>query len=175
MTLDEATALINDIGVAAPNSLDGPSIAAALTIFADHLRKTRTDLSMAGVDGAPDWATYETMLWHLSERLRPVLLTRKDWRADSPVLKALTLICKNRSYSKGRQNMVLMLGQFGGTGEATALSSLIDDPDVNGHVFKALSKLRDASCQESVSLMIPQLSGWKRAAAKKYLTLQPVK
>jgi hypothetical protein len=175
MTLEEASALIDDIGVAAPKSLDGPSIAAALTIFADHLRKTRTDLSMAGVDGAPSWAAYETELWQLSERLRPVLLTRKDWRADSAVLKALASICKNRSYSKGRQNMVLMLGQFGGIGEATALSAMIDDPDVQGHVFKALSKLRDARYQESVAQLIPQLSGWKRAAAKKYLALQPAK
>jgi hypothetical protein len=175
MTLEEASAVMESVGVTAPKELDGTAVAVALPIIAKHLRRTRTGLSMAGIDGAPDWLGYESDLWKLSGRLRPVLSARKDWRSGSDVLKALALICNDQSYSKGRQYMIMMLGEFGGTSEATEISALLDDPEVQGHVYKALTKLRDTRHQGTVERLVPKLSGWVKAAAKKYVALSPAK
>ena len=126
---------------------------------------------MAGVDGAPDWYGFEMALWKLSERLRSVLSVRKDWRSGSEVLQAVLRLCRNQSYAKGRQNFVLMLGDFGGAGEAATLGDLLADTDVQGHAIKALCKLRDHRFRTAVERLMPSLQGWSKSAAKKYLTL----
>jgi hypothetical protein len=173
MTAEEASALIEAVGETPPKSLDGARLGAALLFVAEDWRVTRTGLSMAGVDGAPDWLGFETGLWRLSERLRPVLSARKDWRSESPIMQAVLQLCRNQSYSKGRQNFVLMLGDFGGANEATTLGDLLTDTDVQGHAIKALCKLRDGRFRAVVERVMPSLQGWSKSAAKKYLALPP--
>ena len=173
MTDEVASALIEAVGTTPPKSLDGSRVGAALLVVAEKWRSTRTGLSMAGVDGAPDWLGFETALWKLSERLRPVVSARKDWRSESEIMQAILRLCGNQSYAKGRQNFVLMLGDFGGKKEATALGDLLMDTDVQGHAIVALHKLRDGRFRGSVERLIPALQGWSKSAAKKYLSLPP--
>lgn len=171
MTAEEASALIEAVGATPLKSLDGSRLGTALLVVAENWRSTRTGLSMAGVDGAPDWLGFETALWKLSERLRPVLSARKDWRSESEIMQAVLRLCRNQSYAKGRQNFVLMLGDFGGPEEAAALGDLLTDTDVQGHAIKALCKLRDDRFRGTVERLMPSLQGWSKTAAKKYLTL----
>jgi len=171
MNIEDAAVLIEAVGSAPSKSLDGALLATALIVTAENLRETRTGLSMAGVDGAPDWLGFETALWKLSERLRPVFAARKDWRSGSEIMNAVIHICCNQNYAKGRQNFVLMLGDFGGTSEAIELGKLLSDTDVQGHAIKALCKLRDDRFRASVESLMPSLKGWTKSAAKKYLSL----
>lgn len=172
MTLEEASRTVEGLTASNAKALDGMRLASALPIFAEHLRQTRTGLSMAGVDGAPDWRGFETALWKLSETLRPLMSARRDWRSGSDVLKAVVLLCKDPGYGKGRQNLVLILGQFGGASEATVLASLLDDPDVQGHAIKALARIKDLRYHVEVEKRVAKLKGWMRGAAKRYLALK---
>jgi hypothetical protein len=173
MTTEEALTLIEAVGETPPKSLDGPRLGTALLVIAEIWRVTRTGLSMSGVDGAPGWFGFETALWRLSERLRQVLSARKDWRSGSAIMQAVLQLCRNQSYAKGRQNFVLMLGDFGGANEATTLGDLLNDTDVQGHAIKALCKIRDDRFRAVVERVMPSLQGWSKSAAKKYLALPP--
>lgn len=173
MNTKEASDMIEAVGAVPPKTLDGAQLGAAMLVAADSWRATRTGLSMAGVDGAPDWHGFETALWKLSERLRPTLLARKDWRSGSDIMKAMLHLCRNQSYGKGRQNFVLMLGDFGGAIEVDALGDLLFDADVQGHAIKALCKLRNDRFRTVVERLLPSLQGWSKSAAKKYLALPP--
>lgn len=174
MTTEEASDLVETVGKVPPKSLNGAQIGTALLIVAENWRSTKMGLSMAGVDGAPDWLGFETALWKLSERLRPAVSARKDWRSGSEVIRAVLHLCRNQSYAKGRQNFVLMLGDFGGADEAAALGDLLTDSDVQGHAITALCKLRDNRFRSVVEKVMPSLQGWSKSAAKKYLAvLQP--
>ena len=171
MSIEEALAVIDTVGVTPSRALDGSQLAMAIEVVAKNWHATRTGLSMVGVDGAPDWLGFETALWKLSERLRPVLSARKDWRSESDIMQAVVRLCRNQSYAKGRQNFVLMLGDFGGPREAEELGHLLTDTDVQGHAIKALCKLRDDRFRAAVKNLAPLLHGWSKSAAKKYLSL----
>jgi hypothetical protein len=173
MTAEEASALIEVLAETPPKSLDGARLGTAVLVVAENWRVTRTGLSMAGVDGAPDWLGFETALWRLSERLRPVISARKDWRSGSEIMHAVLRLCRNQSYAKGRQNFVLTLGDFGGANEAAILGDLLTDTDVQGHAIKALCKLRDDRFRAVVERVMPSLKGWSKSAAKKYLAPPP--
>ena len=174
MTTEEASALIEAVGSTSSKLLDGARLGAAMLVAAENWRSTKNGISMAGVDGAPDWFGFETALWKLSERLRPVFAARKDWRSGSEMMNAVLLLCQNQSYAKGRQNFVLMLGDFGGRKEVATLGDLLTDTEVQGHAIKALCKLRDDRFRETVEGIMPSLKGWSKSAAKKYLSLPPV-
>lgn len=171
MTLEQAEMVIEQIGTCPLKEVDGNAVADALPILAANLRETRKGLSMAGVDGAPDWLGFESALWKLSEKLRPLIASRKEWREGSAVLDALTSICVDRRNGKGRQNMVLMLGEFGGASTANVIGSLLNDSQVQGHAIKALIRLKDPTNRAVVEQLLPTLTGWMKSAAKKYLAI----
>lgn len=171
MTIQEALDTFETIGVVSSNSIDQAQLAAALETAADHSYRTKTNLAMAGVDGAPDWLGFEMYLWKLSERLRPLFKVRKDWRSGSEILKSMVSVCQRREFGKGRQNFVLLIGDFGGVAESNELGVLLNDSNVQGHVIKALVKQRNTRFQDKVANTIPALSGWTKSVAKKYVAL----
>ena len=126
---------------------------------------------MRGVGGAPDWSTYESMIWSISEKVRPVLHARHDLRGQSIVMDAVCGVATDLRYQKGRQNWVLLVGQYGHLAHAAGLSGTIEDPDVSGHVIKALTRLKAPGHADAVSRVLGTASAaWVRNAAKTYLS-----
>lgn len=152
-----------------PRDLDGERLGMSLLSEADDMLRTRRSLSMRGVDGAPDWLAYETALWQISERMRPLLAARKDLHGTGPIMAAIQALCSRKEFGKGRQNFVLMLGDFGGPSAVEILGTLLGDPEVEGHALKALYKLRAFRFVDEANAIVSRSSGWVRTAATKYL------
>jgi hypothetical protein len=106
---------------------------------AEHAR----GVSMRGVAGAPDWLDYEMVLWHTSEELREYLKARRKIRGSQPLFDAIAELVQDPAFGKGRQNFVMVLGQYGGLDYADVIAGLLDDPDVSAQALHALRKLKD--------------------------------
>jgi hypothetical protein len=168
-SIDKAKAVLDSIGAIKPREFSESELAHALLQVAEDLLNTRQGVSMRGADGAPDWRGFETALWQASEKLRTVVSARKDWRGECQIVLALAQLARDKRFGKGRQNIVLMLGEFGGSNFAPLLSELLDDPEVRGHAIKALIKSGCTNFFRQVDELLPQLDGWARKAAIQYL------
>jgi hypothetical protein len=140
--------------------------------LAHEVMATRRNVSMQGVRGAPDWLTFETDLWRLSEELRHVFQRHRTIRGGNPLLDALARIAVDQRFGKGRQNIVLLLGEYGQNDYGHILGHLLTDPDVYGHAIKALTRAKIKGYADRVlNILQNEKNGWVRAAARKYLSL----
>jgi hypothetical protein len=146
--------------------------AAVLEDLAHEMVLTRRHLSMKGVRGAPDWVAFETELWQVSESLREFFRNNRELRGRSPLLDAVGRLAENPRFGKGRQNLVLMLGEFGRGEYGATLGKLLSDTDVYGHAIKALNQGKVLGYRDRVTaILATEKHGWIRSAAKKYLSL----
>lgn len=122
---------------------DVPDHAALLLRAAEEAKETLRGISMPGVAGAPDWYGYETALWDVSEDLRAYLRSRRAIRGRHPLFDAVAKIVADASYGKGRENFVLVLGQYGGHHYADVIATGLGDPDVSAQALHALRKMKD--------------------------------
>jgi hypothetical protein len=120
-----------------------PDHAALLLRVAEEAKETLRGLSMPGVAGAPDWHGYESALWEISEDLRAYLRSHKAIRGRHALLDAVAEIVADSSYGKGRENFVLVLGQYGGHHYADVIASGLGDPNVCAQALRALRKMKD--------------------------------
>jgi hypothetical protein len=149
---------------------DVAEVAAALRVLSEHYFEVKKNVSMRGVDGAPDWAGYEIALWKLSEDIRPWLKKRRDLRGKNTLYDAINEIVADPKFGKGRQDFILLLGDYGDKSYGTSIAGLLSDSDVCGHAIKALTKLGIGGLDDAVSaIMRDTKHGWVRTAAKKYL------
>lgn len=89
----------------------------------------------------------------------------------NPLSDALAPLAENVSLGKGRQNIVLLLGEFGRGEYRAVLGKLLGDSDVYGHVIKALNRGRIEGYQKQiVEILESEKIGWIRDAARKYLS-----
>lgn len=129
-------------------------------------------ISMNGVQGAPDWKGYETDLWRLSEELREFFRNNRKLRGKNAFLDAIVRIASDSRFGKGRQNFVLILGEFGKGEYGDVLGKLLSDVDVYGHALKGLIRGKTLGYERSVAAILEKEKlGWIRSAAKKYLGL----
>lgn len=144
--------------------------AALLLSVAEEAVETRRGLSMRGVGGAPDWAGYETALWDISEDLRAYLRGKRRLRGQCPLFDAVAQIVSDPRYGKGRENFVLVLGQFGGAAYTDTIAAGLGDPDVAAHALSALRRLKDDRfLPEAKAIAADPPSGAARLEARKYL------
>jgi hypothetical protein len=147
-----------------------PEHAALLLRVAEEAKETVRGLSMQGVAGAPDWYDYELLLWEISEDFRAYLRSRKAIRGAHPLLDAAAEIVADTSYGKGRQNFVLVLGQYGGVHYADVIASGLGDPDVSAQALRALRKMKDGRfVEEARSLENDPPTPATRTEARSYL------
>jgi hypothetical protein len=170
MKIEEARAVLDAIREKRPGDIVAPAVASMLIALANYFYDTRKGIAMKGVQGAPDWMGYETSLWKLSEEIRQWLRKQKNLRGSSPLLDACSEIAVDVRFGKGRQNLVLMLGEFGNASYGTVLGTLLLDPEVCGHAVKALVKAKVPGFQSEVEHVLRTAKEpWIRSAAKKYL------
>jgi hypothetical protein len=120
-----------------------PDHSALLLRVAEEAKETLRGLSMRGAAGAPDWYGYESLLWEISEDFRAYLRSHKAIRGAHPLFNAVAEIVADSSYGKGRQNFVLVLGQYGGHHYADVIATGLGDPDVSAQALRALRKMKD--------------------------------
>ena len=151
-------------------NLDNQSeIAEAITFLSDYWFRNFKSLGMKGVEGAPDWLSFELKIWELGELLRLFLLKRKNWRGKNVILDAVEKVLKEKKYGKGRQTFALLLGDFGKVEYGEALGSVLDQADVYGHAIDSLRKAKIGNFIEEIKKISEIEKGWIRNSAKKYL------
>ncbi len=168
MNYDDAVSILRRIE-AGDKSLDQEAVAQAIRILCERWRDALTSVEMQGVEGAPDWASYEMRIWDLGESLRLLMKRRKDWRGKEKLLDSVADVLSNKEYGKGRQTFALLLGDFGSGEYGDTLAAVLDDPEVAGHAVKALTKARIAGHEKAVRRLAEDATGWVRSAAKKYM------
>lgn len=163
-------AYINGLKKISPNEIDPQKIGEIFEELAYYYLETKKGLSMKGEKGAPDWFGYETALWKISEMVRPIFRKKKNLRGKNPVLDSFEKLSKDRRFKKGRQNIVLMLGEYGKGEYIDALGALLHDKDVYGHSIKALTRSKAPGFKEIVlEILSEEKVGWIKTAAKKYI------
>lgn len=131
----------------------------------------RTGISTVPEKDMPAWYGYEIGLWMFSEEIiRPFLKKHKKIRGKHIFLDTLVEICLNKKFEKGRQLLVLFVGQYGKDAYKEELKSLLYDNEMQGY---AIDALRYAKCFEYVDIIkeiyTNSKPGWIRQAAKKYI------
>lgn len=151
-------------------NLDNQSeIAEAITFLSDYWFRNFKSLGMKGVEGAPDWLSFELKIWELGELLRLFLLKKKNWRGKNVILDAVEKVLKEKKYEKGRQTFALLLGDFGRGEYGETLGSVLDQADVYGHAIDSLRKAKIGNFIEEIKKISEIEKGWIRNSAKKYL------
>jgi hypothetical protein len=136
-----------------------------------ELVATGQAVSMEGVNGAPDWYVFETECWNLSETIRKFLRRNRELRGQNELLDVFASVAADRRFGKGRQNLVLMLAEFGKDAYARVIGQLLSDNEVLGHAIKALIRGKIQGYSSEVSEILNRTKiGWIRSAAKKYLS-----
>lgn len=133
---------------------DEEQVLAALSDLPKRYLDELPIVSMKGVDGAPDWMGYEVAVWDLSEQLREFLRFHKKIRRKTPILDQVGRLVSDKRYGKGRQNFVLLLGQFGKEAYAQVIGSLLDDTDVYGHAIVSLNRAKVSGYLEDVTKIL---------------------
>jgi hypothetical protein len=145
-------------------------VAEMIAVLAEHYYVNRKGLSMKGVKGAPDWLGYESALWQLSERVREYLRGRKDLRGKNQVLDASAMLVSDARLGKGRQNFVLLLGEFGGLVYSDAIRQALLDADISGHAVKAALRAKMPGMDDAVRRVSAQTAqSWVKSACRRYL------
>jgi hypothetical protein len=148
---------------------DQAEVARAVESLCKHWLLSLTDVEMRGELGAPDWMGFELRIWQLGESLRLLLKRKKRWRGRGPLLDTVAKLVSNRGFGKGRQTLVLLLGDFGKQEYGDVLGRALDDKEVWGHAIKALTRAKIAGFAAEVAGVQAQETGWIRSAARKYL------
>lgn len=161
--LEKAISNIKDV--------NGPkNVGAALLDYADELVSKRQGLSMRGVDGAPDWYKYETILWDICRDLIDPIFKDRKWRGWNDLIEAILKLCQNKKYGKGRQPFVLLLGKIGSIDCICTLRDLIDDDEVSIHSIDSLTKMEDLSSYTKIKLIAEGKKATpQRSYARKYV------
>lgn len=170
MRIDEAVEIGSRMSQAGNKDLTIAEVSEAIALLAEHYYATRKGISMSGVGGAPDWYGYETALWKLSEAIRGFLKGRRDIKGNNELLDKISVIAEEKRFGKGRQNFVLIIGDFGGKEYSNGLKSLLNDPEVYGYAINALTKLKVTDCSNEIEKVLQETkTGWIKTAAKNYL------
>lgn len=152
-------------------SLSSELVAKALELLPAHYLETQQAPEMQGIGDAPVWRGYEMRLWELSEHVRRYLMANRRIRGRCNILNNIASITTDRRLGKGRQNFIIILGQYGGDAYTDELGALLLDPDVLGHAVKALTRLKAPNYVDRIKVILSESkAGWIKAAAKKYLT-----
>lgn len=154
----------------APKAVPSELVVEVLKILPAYYRASQLDTEMQGLKSNSRWRSYEMRLWELSEYVRRYLRMNRNIRGRCDILDLIASITADRSLGKGRQNFILVLGQYGGEAYADVLGALLSDPDVFGHAVKALTRMKTPNYIERIKAILSESRvGWIRAAAKKYL------
>jgi hypothetical protein len=114
------------------------------------------------------WYDYESLIWQVGEILRQILKNQRKFRRKRGFFKAVEDVASNRSFGKGRESFVMLLGIYGGIERVTTLRGLLNDDQVNGHAVYALRLLGAEEVKDEILPFLNSDKTWVRNEAKKY-------
>ncbi|WP_353115080.1 HEAT repeat domain-containing protein [Microbacterium sp.] len=89
--------------------------------------------------------------------------------ADDAFFDELVDLVQDRSFGRAREMVVLGLGRSKRREAVDVLLGLVDDPDVDGHAIKALSKLKAPAARAAFEEKLDADRAWVRSAARQGL------
>ena len=137
--------------------------------YCHNVNKNRTSVSMKGVNGAPAWYGYEHDIWTLGEELRHAMKQKKNLKRSECFFSLINYIISNKNFGKGRQSFVMLLESIKMV-EENIVRQLIFDPEIQGHLIKALIKAENCNFIKDIEKICEESKpGWIKQAAKKYI------
>ncbi|MBC2375500.1 hypothetical protein HBP80_08600 [Listeria welshimeri] len=138
--------------------------------YCDELVVNRKVLSIKGVDGAPNWYRYEYKIWDANFKYIEPILKVKKFKGKEKLTDGLLSICLSNKYGKGRQSLIILIGEYGLKTCASSLGPLLDDSEVTIQVIAALTKMKDVSQYEKIKVLAEKEKATpERFYAKKYV------
>lgn len=138
--------------------------------YCDELVVNRKVLSIKGVDGAPNWYGYEYKIWDANFKYIEPILKVKKFKGKKKLTDGLLSICLSNKYGKGRQSLIILIGEYGIKTYASSLGPLLDDSEVTIQVIAALTKMKDVSQYEKIKAFAEKEKATpERFYAKKYV------
>lgn len=119
-----------------------------------------------------DWFRWEMDLWNLGEQIRQFCLHHNRSLSQDQA-HAVLRICLNLNAGKGRQSFVLLLGKTKYSPLSEEVSSLLSDPDVQGHVINTLYKMKAPGYADRIRPFLRHPQTWIRKEAARYLRKYP--
>jgi hypothetical protein len=92
---------------------------------------------------------------------------------DDAAFDAYVELVRDERYGKARQMVVLGLGKSKRPEAVHVLMSLLDDPDIDGHVVKALGRLNAPTARPALEAKLNDKRAWVRGEARKALARLP--
>jgi HEAT repeat protein len=86
-----------------------------------------------------------------------------------PLWQQIEAICLEKKYGKGRESLVMLLGQYGGKERVPVLLQLLSDPEAVGHALYALRLLGAPDAQWQAEQLVDSPRTLVRKEARKYL------
>lgn len=155
-----------------PKAVPMGYVVEVLKVLPAYFHTSQCHTEMSGIKSSADWCGYEMRLWELSECVRRYLQLNYGIRGRCDILDSIAHIIGDRRFGKGRQNFVLILGQYGGQEYADTIGELLNDQEVMGHAVKALARSKAPDYIERIKLILSESPvGWIRDAARKYLEI----
>ena len=114
------------------------------------------------------WRRYENLVWTLGESFRRIMLHNKGLRKSERVFDSVRAVCSDDRFGKGRESFTMLLGQYGGSAQITALMGLLDDPEICGHAVYALRLLGAVEAAENVRPFLNSPKAWIKQEALMY-------
>lgn len=138
--------------------------------YCDELVVKRKGLSIKGVDGAPNWCGYEYMIWKANFKYIEPILKVKKFKDENKLMEGLLSLCLSPKYGKGRQSLIILIGEYGLKTYSPSLGVLLDDSEVTIQVISAFTKMKDVSQYEKIKVLAEKEKATpERFYAKKYI------
>jgi hypothetical protein len=122
--------------------------------------------------GAPAWYPFEWEAWPIGESIRHAFVKNRRLRRPE-IFRSVVQVTECPNLRRGRQSFVMALGFSEAREFAPRLVSLLDDPDVAGHVVHTLLKMKAAGYGPAVKPLIDCDTAWIRRLAKRYVKRYP--
>jgi hypothetical protein len=105
-------------------------------------RAAPRQLSVRGVDGAPDWYGTETSTWQICEIVRRATRESVKMAGLRPIAESIEQFCALPSLGKGRVDWAAFAQDVGRKETAVRLATFLDDVELEGIVLAGLVRHR---------------------------------
>jgi hypothetical protein len=118
---------------------------------------------------APEWYSFEHEAWALGESIRRALAENPRLKMKDASLAKVAEVAVCQNLRRGRQSFVMALGFVAARRYADVLVPFLSDPDVDGQVLYALTRMKAPQFAREVASLLHSDKTWIRRLAKKYI------
>ena len=123
------------------------------------------ELSMRGIDGAPDWYRHEMRTWRTCETVRMACMDSIGLRRLQPIVDSIEQFAALPSLGKGRQAWMAFALDVGKLESASRFAARVADEELQGMVLTGVVRYRVPG-HAAAATMIAQPAGLELPAPK---------